>query len=97
MYGDLNISSITITPKDGNGSGATAVAAIQWNINDIVVDNQGSGYKSDNANNVVVRIDAPGGSGVQALATAVLGNGKLTAIGPVWLGVDIRGKTIQHP
>jgi len=80
------VPTITITPKDGNGSGATAVAAILWGINDIVVDNQGSGYKSDNANNVTIRIDAPGGSGVQALATAVLGNGKLTAVGPYFLG-----------
>jgi hypothetical protein len=80
------VPTITITPKDGNGSGATAVGAIQWEINDIVVDNKGSGYKFDNENNVAVKIDAPAGTGVQATASAVLGNGKLSAVGAVWLG-----------
>lgn len=80
------VPTVTITPKDGNGSGATAVAAIQWHINDIVVDNQGSGYKWDNQNNLFVRIDAPGGSGTQATATAVLGNGKLSAVAADQLG-----------
>jgi hypothetical protein len=80
------VPTITIRSKDGNGAGAAATGGIQWEINDIVVDNQGSGYKYDNENNVYIRIAAPAGTGVQATATAVLGNGKLSAVGPVWLG-----------
>jgi len=74
------VPTVTITPLDGNGSGATAVATLNWRINDIQVDNQGTGYKYDNTNNVTVRIDAPSGNGTQAQASAVLGKGLLSRV-----------------
>jgi hypothetical protein len=74
------VPTVTITPKDGNGTGAAATAVITWGIKDIELDNQGSGYKDDNANNVTVRIDPPAGNGTQALATAYLGNGVLSRV-----------------
>lgn len=72
--------TVTITSLDGNGSGATAVAALSWGITDIQVDNQGAGYKWDDANNVTVKIDPPAGNGVQAAATAVLDKGVLSRV-----------------
>lgn len=80
------VPTITITPRDANGSGAAATAAIQWEINDIVVDNPGSGYKHNDEDKVFVKIDAPAGTGTQATAEAVLGNGKLAAVKPWTLG-----------
>jgi hypothetical protein len=77
--------AITITPKDGNGSGATAVAEIEWHINDIVVDNPGSGYKLNDESNIHIRIDTSP-TNVQATASPVLGNGVLSAAGAVTLG-----------
>lgn len=72
--------TVTITSLDGNGSGATAVAALSWGITDVQVDNQGAGYKWDNSNNVTVRIDPPAGNGTQATASAVLDKGVLSRV-----------------
>lgn len=72
--------TVTITSLDGNGSGATAVAALSWGITDVQVDNQGAGYKWDNDNNVTVRIDPPAGNGVQATAVPVLDKGVLSRV-----------------
>lgn len=81
------VPTITIIPRDGNGSGATAVATVWWRINDIVLDAMGSGYKMDNENNVYVIIDPPTTpNGVQATAEARLGNGILAAVTPVDFG-----------
>jgi hypothetical protein len=74
------VPTVTITPLDGNGSGATAVASLNWRIDGIQVDNQGSGYKYDNSNNVTVRIAAPTGIGTQASASADLGKGLLSRV-----------------
>jgi hypothetical protein len=74
------VPTVTITPKDGNGSGAAATATVNWVINDIEVDNMGSGYKQDDDNSITVRIDAPTGYGTQATATATLGNGVLSKV-----------------
>jgi len=72
--------TVAFTPVDGNGSGAAATALITWEIMDLVVDNQGSGYISDDANDVTVLIDPPAGAGVQAEASPVLGNGVLSGV-----------------
>ncbi len=81
------ISFVTI---DGNGSGAAATAVLDWYINDIIVDTQGSGYKendlSSDGGDLFVMIAPPAGAGQQATATAVLGNGKLAGVAPVQFG-----------
>ena len=81
------VPTVTITPSNGLGTGATATASVLWGINDIVLDSLGSGYKMDNDNNVVVKIDPPATpNGVQATADARLGNGILAAVRPVDFG-----------
>ena len=74
------VPTVTITPLDGNRTGAAATATVQWEINDLEVDNPGSGYKWDNAASVTVRIDAPAGSGIQATGFVILGNGVLSRV-----------------
>jgi len=74
------VPTVTFVPKDGNGTGAAATAAVNWAITDIVVDNQGSGYKY-RREITTVKIDPPAGVGTQATGTAVLGNGKLASVG----------------
>jgi hypothetical protein len=72
--------TVSFTPVDGNGSGAAATALITWQIKDLVIDNPGSGYISDDANDVTVVIDPPAGAGTQAEASAVLGDGVLSGV-----------------
>ncbi|HEX2976598.1 MAG TPA: hypothetical protein VHO68_11740 [Bacteroidales bacterium] len=71
--------TVTFNSKDGLGSGAAATAVAEWWIDDILVDNQGSGYKEDDFNDIQVVI-APPANGTQATATAVLGKGILSGI-----------------
>jgi hypothetical protein len=73
------VPTVTFTSRDGLGTGAAATATVKWAIIDIVVNNQGSGYKSKIEPTSVI-IAPPGGAGVQATATARLGNGKLAAV-----------------
>ncbi len=72
--------TVSFTPIDGNGSGAAATALITWEIKDLVIDNPGSGYISDDANDVTVVIAPPAGIGLQAEASAVLDNGVLSGV-----------------
>jgi hypothetical protein len=72
--------SVTFTSVDGNGSGATATTAIIWEIKDLVVDTQGSGYVVDEDDDVTVIIDPPAGVGTQAKGSVVLGNGVVSGV-----------------
>jgi hypothetical protein len=74
------VPTITITPRDGNGSGAAATAVITWGIKEIEIDNPGSGYLDNEADDVTIRIDPPAGFGTQATATPTLGNGVLSRV-----------------
>jgi hypothetical protein len=74
------VPAITITPVDGNGTGAAGTPVITWGIKDIEIDNQGSGYLDNDANDVLVRINPPAGTGTQATATPYLGNGVLSKV-----------------
>lgn len=74
------VPTVTFTPRDGNGSGAAATALLTWVIKDIELDNMGSGYLDDDANDVTVKIDPPAGFGTQATAVATLGNGVLSKV-----------------
>jgi hypothetical protein len=74
------VPAITITPVDGNGTGAAGTPVITWGIKDIEIDNQGSGYLDNDANDVLVRINPPAGIGTQATATPYLGNGVLSRV-----------------
>jgi hypothetical protein len=74
-----SVPTVTFTPKDANGTGAAATATLNWAIIDVVVDNPGSGYKYK-TEQTIVRIDAPGGTGTQATASARLGNGRLASV-----------------
>lgn len=74
------IPTITITPRDGNGTNAAGTAVITWGIKDIEIDNQGSGYLDNDVNDVLVRINPPAGIGTQATATAYLGDGVLSRV-----------------
>jgi len=72
--------TVAFEPVDGNGSGAAATALITWEIKDLVIDSPGSGYISDDANDVTVVIDPPAGAGEQAEGSAVLDNGVLSGV-----------------
>ncbi len=72
--------TITITPSDGNGTGAAATPVITWGIKDIEIDIPGSGYLDNEADDVTLRIDPPAGFGTQATATPTLGNGVLSRV-----------------
>jgi hypothetical protein len=72
--------TVTFTPVDGNGSGATATTDITWEITDIIVDTPGSGYIVYDGNEVNVLIDPPSGAGDQAEASAILGNGVVSDV-----------------
>lgn len=78
--------TISFTPVDGNGTGAAATAEIEWEIADLVIDNPGSGYVSDDANDVTVIIDPPAGAGTQAEAYVELGNGVVSGVEVYQLG-----------
>lgn len=75
--GDLYTSNPTISfvSTDGNGSGAAATATIRYKVRDIQITAMGSGYSGD----VLVTI-APPADGIQATASAVIGNGVLSNI-----------------
>lgn len=67
--------TFTILPVDGNGSGATASADINWAVNDIIINNIGSGYTYTPQITI-----APPTNGTVATATATLGRGVLKEV-----------------
>ncbi|MFH0843058.1 MAG: hypothetical protein V1903_10600 [Bacteroidota bacterium] len=74
-----SVPTVAFTPTDGNvTTAAEATAVLTWIIKDIEVDNPGSGYLVDDANDVTVLIDPPAGAGTQAEAGPTLGNGVLS-------------------
>ena len=75
-YSSTSPPNVGISPSDGNGSGATAVAVVNAStgaVTAIIVTNPGSGYDAA----PVITIDPPplGVSGVQATATATIDTG----------------------
>jgi hypothetical protein len=75
--GYTTVPTISFSPANLEGSGATATAAVSLNIASIDVTNGGSGYNSG-IEPIFVNIGIPADGGTQATATAVQGNGVVT-------------------
>ncbi|MCK4662918.1 MAG: hypothetical protein KAT68_08640 [Bacteroidales bacterium] len=71
--------TVTFIPVGNEGSGASATASIAYKVEEIILTDQGSGYRSA-MHTIYVTIDAPPEGGTQAVATAVEGNGILNAL-----------------
>jgi hypothetical protein len=77
--GYVSKPTINIVPKNGHGSGATASSVLLYNLADIKINAEGSGYV-DPAD-VKVSIEATSGTFTTLpIATAILGKGILTDI-----------------
>ncbi len=71
---------ISFVSVDGNGSGAAANAVLHYRVDNISIVNMGSGYLAGDVNVVIAAPPAANPDGVQASATATLGDGVLSGL-----------------